>query len=85
MKCSIISTASLCIWLSQYFVAFLFKFGSGVPVTPLYGVRGSTPEDFGFGPCVRLGGPTYVFMHDFRTSFLDVTVFGQCYWMLRHV
>ena len=38
-------------------------------VTPLYGVWGSAPENFGFGPYVRLGGPTYGFVHDFRTWF----------------
>ena len=26
-------------------------------------------ENFGFGPYVRLGGPTYGFVHDFRTCF----------------
>ena len=38
-------------------------------VTPLYGVRGSDLENFGFRPYVRLGGPTYGFVHDFRTFF----------------
>ena len=38
-------------------------------VTPFYGVQGSAPENFGFGPYVRLGGPTYGFVHDFRTCF----------------
>ena len=37
--------------------------------TPLYGVRGSAPENFGFGTYVRLGRPTYGFLHDFRTCF----------------
>jgi len=38
-------------------------------VTPLYGVRGSALENFGFGTYVRLGGPTYGFVHDFHTCF----------------
>ena len=59
--------------------------GLRAPVTPLYGVQGSAPENFGFGPYVRLGGPTYGFVHDFRTCFLDAMVFGPWYWMLRHV
>ena len=36
-------------------------------VTPLYRVWGSAPENFGFGTYVRLGGPTYGFVHDFCT------------------
>jgi len=36
---------------------------------PLYGVWGSALENFGFGTYVRLGGPTYGFVHDFRTCF----------------
>ena len=35
---------------------------------------GSAPENFGSGPYVRLGGPTYGFVHDFRTCFLDAMV-----------
>ena len=38
-------------------------------VGPLYGVQGSAPENFVFGPYIRLGGPTYGFLHDFRTWF----------------
>ena len=38
-------------------------------VTPLYGVQDSAPEYFGFGTYVRLGGPTYGFVHDFHTCF----------------
>jgi len=38
-------------------------------VTPLYGVRGSALKNLGFGPYVRLGGPTYGFVHDLRTWF----------------
>jgi len=44
-------------------------------VTPLYGVRGSTPENFGFGPYVRLGGPTYGFVHDFLHMFFGCNGF----------
>ena len=36
---------------------------------------GQPLENFGFGPYVRLGGPTYGFVHDFRTCLLDVMVF----------
>ena len=38
-------------------------------VTPLYGVQGNAPENFVFGPYIRLGEPTYDFVHDFRTWF----------------
>ena len=38
-------------------------------LTPLYGVRGSASKNFGFGTYVRLGRPTYGFVHDFRTCF----------------
>ena len=33
------------------------------------------------GPYVRLGEPTYGFVHDFRTCFLDAMVFGPWYWI----
>jgi len=49
------------------------------PVTPLYGVQGSALENFGFGPYVRLGGPTYGSVHDFRTCSLDATIFSPRY------
>ena len=32
-------------------------------------MRASAPENFGFGPYVRFGRPTYGFVHDFRTCF----------------
>ena len=63
-------------------------------VTPLYGVWGSAPENFVFGPYIRMDIPTYGFVHDFthgfgcdgfRSMVLDVIVFGPWYWMLRHV
>ena len=54
-------------------------------VTPLYGVWGSTLENFVFGPYIRLGGPNYGFVHDFPHMVLDVMVFDPRYWMLRHV
>ena len=38
-------------------------------VTPLYGVQCSALENFGFGTYVRVGGPTYGFVHDSRTCF----------------
>ena len=38
-------------------------------VTPLYGVQGSALENFVFGPYIRMRGPTYGFVHDFRTCF----------------
>ena len=50
-------------------------------VTPLYGVQGSALENFVFGLYIRLGGPTYGFVHDFRTCFLDAMVFGPWYWI----
>jgi len=40
-----------------------------VQVTPLYGVRGSAPENFGFGPYIRLGRPTYGCVHVFAHGF----------------
>ena len=49
-------------------------------VTPLYGVWGSALENFGFGPYVKLGEPTYGFVHDFHTCFLDAIDFGRWYW-----
>ena len=62
---------------------------------PTLWVWGSALKNFGFGPYVRLGGPTYGFVHDFRTCFLDAMVFRSMvldamvfspwYWMLRHV
>ena len=42
-------------------------------VTPLYGVWGSAPENFGFGPYVRLSEPTYGFVHDFQSMVLDAS------------
>ena len=38
-------------------------------VTPLYGVWDNALENFVFGPYIRLGRPTYDFVHDFRTWF----------------
>ena len=40
-----------------------------VQVSLLYGVWGRAPENFCFGTYVRLGRPTYGFVHDFRTCF----------------
>jgi len=34
-----------------------------------------------FGPYIRLVEPTYGFVHDFRTWFLDVMVFDPWFWM----
>ena len=83
----------------------LIKWGYGYPSNPLLTMwkEYNTTQQcfhwkyltFGFRPYVRLGGPTYGFVHVFRTCFLDAMVFGpwfwtqwflgSWYWMLRHV
>jgi len=50
-----------------------------VHVTPVYRVRGSASENFVFGPYIRLGEPTYGFVHDFSHMVLDVMVFSPWY------
>ena len=56
--------------------------GAGSP--PLRG-PGQRPGKIFFGPYIRLGEPTYGFVHDFRTWYWMQWFFGPCYWMLRHV
>jgi len=51
----------------------------GAGSSPLRG-PGQRPEKFFFGPSIRLGRPTYGFVHGFSHMVLDAMVFGPWFW-----
>ena len=68
-------------WVGLYSFHIVNRGFEGYPKPHFMGSGAAPRKNFGFGPYFRLGGPTYGFVHDFRTCFLDVMVFGPWYWV----